>query len=142
VTVLGVLYIIGGALSSLSGLILIVAASMIGSASRSSFLEGIVGAIVGAAVVIGVIVMLLGSLYIWAGASLIAGKNWARVLALVLAWIGAIFSVLSVFGSLFTLNPIGLIWALFLLGIDIFVIVRLNSPTAKSFFAKRGFLVP
>jgi cation transport ATPase len=115
VTIVAALYLIGGVLSLIGALAILLlggaAATMIpgmvstgtnGQAgANAAAAGGFIGAIFG---VIGIIVLVLAIITLLIGWFLLKGKSWAR-------WVAVILSVLSLLGSLMPFNVIGIAFA-------------------------------
>jgi uncharacterized membrane protein (DUF2068 family) len=96
--IISILYYIGAVLLVILGIIMLVGAGMLGTLTQSIPLLGMLGAF-GAAlfIVIGIIMILMGILFFFVGKGLWKGKNWARWVAIVLAIIGIIIAIASMF---------------------------------------------
>ncbi|CAN5736417.1 hypothetical protein BH24CHL6_BH24CHL6_13810 [soil metagenome] len=99
VTLTGIFYIIVGVLAGLAGLIATVLGGAIGGLDLEEFGQfgGFFG---GAIVVVGVIILVVAVLFLASGIGILAGKNWARVLGIVLGVIFAVFGLLGILGSM------------------------------------------
>jgi len=124
VTVIAVLDFIGAALCLLMGILSIVGAG-------AGFLGAIGGQGQGGAAAGGMVAMIAGAMtvfaFIGAAISALLGwglwtlKNWARIVSIVLAGIGALFQLLGLFGTLLHFNPISLLFNLVFLAINVLI---------------------
>lgn len=81
-------------------------------------------------VLVGVILLIIGGLEIWVGVALRQLKQWARVAAITLAGISAVFSLLSLFKGGYT-SIVGL-------AIDIVIIYMLTQKPVVEAFNQAG----
>jgi lysylphosphatidylglycerol synthetase-like protein (DUF2156 family) len=128
VTILAILEILGGLVELGIGGLLLVAAGFIGGIASQvpevPNLPGIGGLIAGIILFIGIVVVILGVLALIIAWGLWTGQGWAWTLALILAIVSLIFSILSLPGGI-----IGLL-------IDILILYYLTRPHVKAFFGK------
>jgi uncharacterized membrane protein (DUF2068 family) len=137
VTILAVLAFIGAGLLVLLALLSLLGGAMLSSmaAPRMGMLASVGGA------VIAVFLFVIAVLYVVIGAGLWKLQNWARVLAIVLAGLSVLASVLSI------LNPFAhhffffvfLTRRLIVVAIDVWIIVYLLKPHVKQAFGATGF---
>lgn len=73
--------------------------------------------------------LIQGVLSVVLGFSLYSGKDWARALVMFLALVGVILSVLSIISSGLSIG------AAFNIGVNLFVLIYVNSERVKRFFA-------
>ena len=139
VTVLAVLQFIGAGFCVIGGLLMMVGgtflAAILGRATASG--EGStamagMGALIG--VVGGVFCLVLAVLYGVVGWGLWGLKNWARIVTIVLAAIGALFQVMGMVGSMLHFRIGTMIWHLIWIGVNGLIVWYLVQPQVKSAF--------
>jgi hypothetical protein len=134
VILIAALYILGAAFAILGG----VAAFFIGGAfmMRAASLGMTVGRGVagGLGAFIGIVLIVFGALALIIAIGLIGLKNWARVVAMVLAAIGVVFGLLSLFPLLMHFAMIGIFFVLVRVMINALILWYLNQPTVKQAF--------
>jgi hypothetical protein len=138
VTVLAVFQFIGAGFCVVLALLMMVGgtfvAAILGNAARGNggtAMAGM-GAIIG--VVGGVFLLILAALYGALGWGMWGLKNWARIVTIVLAAIGACLQVLGLMGSLMHFHIFALLWAIIWLGVDAAIIWYLLQPQVKAAF--------
>lgn len=105
--IISVLYYIGAVASVIVGILLLVGAGFIGSYVEDLSVPGV--AMLGTAMFIvgGIILIALAVLEFFVGRGLWKGRNWARIVAIVLAILGIISAILSIiqasYGSIVSL---------------------------------------
>jgi hypothetical protein len=103
VTAASIILIVIGSLVSLLGLLVVLGGALIGSLGEGQNLgvdlPGVTGAVGGIVAIIGLIVVLFGVLELMSGIFALLGRAWARILAMVIAGLGALFALLGVVGS-------------------------------------------
>jgi hypothetical protein len=93
VKVISVLYYIAAVLSLLGGIAMLVGAGLIGSLANSIPLLGLFG---GGLFVVGAIIMIgLAALDFFVGLGLWKGQQWARIVAIIFAALGALSALVS-----------------------------------------------
>jgi hypothetical protein len=139
VTVLAVLDYIGAAVSVLFALLAFVGGAFMGAiisryASPSG--AGAAGAGIGAAIgaVIGVFLLIGGGISALLGWGMWNLKEWARILQIVFAAIGVLFSALGLLVALAHFRIFGLTFGLVRLAISAFIIYYLVQPHVKAAF--------
>jgi uncharacterized membrane protein (DUF2068 family) len=134
VTILAVLCYLGAACSILVGLAMFLGMGAIGAMMEASMpgATAMMGAI-GAG--LGIVIMLFGVLYFFVGWGLWTLKNWARIVALVLTFISLGLTVLGLFGSLITFEPVSLFFNLVFVGIYGLIAWYLMQAHVKQAFA-------
>ena len=93
VTAAAWILIVVGVLVALGGLLLLVAAGAV---------AGLLGGLAGLGLIAGILVLAIGVLHIWSGVSILGGKNWARIVGIVLGALGVLFAVLGIITALTT----------------------------------------
>ena len=103
VTAASIILIVIGSLVSLLGLLVVLGGALIGTVGEKPDLgvdlPCVTGAVGGIVAAIGLIVVLFGVLELMSGIFALLGRSWARILALVIAGLGALFALLGVVGS-------------------------------------------
>ena len=123
-----VLAFVGG---TFMGAIISRAASQSGGAAAGAGLGAAIGAAIGVGLLIsGGVSALIG----WGMWSL---KEWARILQIVFAGIGACLQALGILGSLVHFHILAIVWNLFWLGVNGFIIYYLIQPQVKAAFATK-----
>ena len=134
VTIMAVLFFIGGALGVLSGLLVF--------AIPISTMDPLISMLVSYQIVIGIIMIIVSGLYIAVGWGLWALQNWGRIMALVLLALGTIGNLVSGISLLVGVNVEGfrlsypgagvtsLLWA----GVGIWMIWYLLKPETEAAF--------
>lgn len=143
VTVLAVLDFIGAAFWLLMAVGGFLGATFLGAiisqaAARSG--GGTIGAGLGAAigVVLGIFGLIFGGIAILMGWGMWSLKEWARILQIVFAGIGACFQALGILTSLLHFHIFAMMWNVVWLAINAFIIYYLIQPQVKAAFAARG----
>ena len=133
VTVIAVLDFIGAGFCVLLGLGMMLGggfiASMMSQQQRAG--AGILAAVGAAA---GVVILICAVLAIVLGWGLLKLKEWARIVTIVFAAIGAVFGLLGLFTLLAHIAVIGIFWALCRLAINVWIIWYLLQPHVKAAF--------
>ncbi|MFB0569697.1 MAG: hypothetical protein ACETV0_08815 [Nitrososphaeria archaeon] len=135
VAILAVLDIIAGILAALVGLLSVIAGGFLW-AYLETFVDplGAVGGFLGAIVTaIGVVILVIGAISIVLGWSLWGGKEWARILSIILSVIGILFGVLVLFVAIGAGGLIGIVF----IAIHAIVIYYLTRPSVKAFFTRQ-----
>jgi len=110
VTLAAIFYIIVGVLLLLGGLLALLGGGMLGGLDLEG-MPGLGGVLGGALFVIGLIIIVVAILFLASGIGSLQGKNWARVLGIVLGVIGAVLGVLGILGGMGGgVDASGLIW--------------------------------
>jgi hypothetical protein len=103
VTAASIILIVIGSLVTLLGLLVVLGGALIGSlGDRPDLgvdLPGVTGAVGGIVAVIGLIVVLFGVIELMSGIFALQGRAWARILAMVIAGLGAMFALLGIVGT-------------------------------------------
>ena len=134
VTVIAVLYFLSAACLALLGVLLIVGGGMAGAAMKDSGSTGGMAllATMGVAGAIACFVMaLIPGVVGWGMWSL---KNWARIVALVLAGLGLLTNGLGLLGSLMHFEIITFTIGAIIVGLYVWVVIYLLKPHVKAAF--------
>jgi hypothetical protein len=94
-------------------------------------LRGIAG---GVGAFIGAVSIVFGVLALVVAIGLLGLKNWARMIAMVLAAIGAIFGFLAIFSLLAHFAMIRVFFRLVRIAINVLIVWYLNQPAVKQAF--------
>jgi hypothetical protein len=137
VTILAVLYFLGAAFLGLAGLGFILGGSMLSGLARSGGPGAALFAAGGA--VIGGIFLILALLDAAVGVGFIKLQNWARVLAIILIVIGALFGLLGMFSMMLHFAVFGLMFRLIVLAVQIWILAYLFKPHVKQAFGATAF---
>ncbi len=139
VTVLAVLQFIGAAFCVLAGLAFFFGGTFIGALAGSAAGGGQGGAtgaglgmLIGA--VGGVMFLIFAALYGVVGWGMWTLKNWARIVSLVLAAIGAVVQIPGVFVSLLHFRIGSMLWSIIWIGVNGLIIWYLLQPQVKLAF--------
>ncbi|HKV05265.1 MAG TPA: hypothetical protein VJO53_09190 [Candidatus Acidoferrales bacterium] len=134
VTILGVLLFIGAGLLALAALMMLLGGAMMSSMSARPHFGMMAG--IGAAI-LGVVCLGIAALYVVLGVGLWMLQNWARVLTIVFAILGAIVSVMGLFGHM-QLHPVLFFWRVIVVVIDVWIVVYLLKPHVRLAFGAGG----
>ena len=136
VTILAILNFIGAAFCLLGGIGMILGggfiASMLSQQGQGS--AGAAGILAGLGAAAGVFIIIIGGVSALVGFGLWKLKAWARIVSIVLWGINAAFQLLGILGTLTHFNLFGLIWGVFWIAVDAFVIWYLLKPEVKAAF--------
>jgi uncharacterized membrane protein (DUF2068 family) len=83
---------------------------------------------------IGVILLVSAALALIIAIGLFGLKNWARIIAMVLSAIGAVFGLLAVFSLMMHFAAIMAFWQLIKIAINVLIVWYLNQPQVKQAF--------
>lgn len=135
VAILAVLEIIAGILAALVGLLSVILGGFMWAYLETLVgLIGTVGGFVGAIVTaIGVVILVIGAISIVLGWALWGGKEWARILSIILSLIGVLFGLLVLFAAIGAGGLIGII----IIAIQAIIIYYLTTPGVKAFFTQK-----
>ena len=138
VTILAILNFIGAAFCLLGGIAMILGgvfmATMLSQGQGSAGAAGILAGLGAAA---GVFIIIVGGVSALVGFGLWKLKEWARVVSIVLYGISAALQLLGLLGSLAHFNAFAVIWSVFWIAVDAFVIFYLLKPEVKAAFRQR-----
>ncbi len=141
VTLIAVLFFLGMALCGLAAIGMFVGGAFIGSiigAAAQQRGAGAAGAGFGAMIgaIAGIFFLVIAALNGICGFGLWKMKEWARMLTIILAGIGAFFGVLGMMGGMMHFNVLLIFWRLIWLGIDVLIVWYLLQPQVKAAFAQ------
>ena len=137
VTILAIVCFIFTALCVIGGILAIAGGGFIATLINQSGGQGSAGAaglLAGLGAAIAVFFLIGAAINALVGWGLWKLKEWARIVAIVLAAISALFQALGVFGSLLHFNILGILWSGFVLAIDALIIWYLLKPEVKAAF--------
>ena len=136
VTILAILNFIGAACCLLGGIAMILGGGFMATmmSQQGAGASGILGALGAAA---GVFMIIMGGIAALMGFGLWKLKEWARIITIVLAGIGAALQLLGLLGSLTHFNVLALLFGVFWLAIDALIIWYLLKPEVKAAFQQR-----
>ena len=126
VLAVAILMFISGGFGILIGMV-VAFFGTVAAAFLSAFF-GPLGALGGLIVLVGLLIIVFGVLYILLATQVLKGRDWARVLAIVLSAISGAFSLLSLFDS----DGGELLYLAF----DVLIIVGLCLPDTRAWFAQ------
>ena len=136
VTILAILNFIGAAFCLLGGIGMILGggfiATMLSQQGQGS--AGAAGILAGLGAAAGVFIIIIGGVSAFVGFGLWKLKNWARIVSIILIGINAAFQLLGILGTLTHFNLFALIWGVFWVAVDAFVIWYLLKPEVKAAF--------
>jgi len=135
VAILAVLDIIAGILAALVGLLSVIAGGFLW-AYLETFIgpPGTIGGFLGAIVTaVGVVILVVGAISVVLGWALWGGKEWARILFIILSVIGILFGLLVLFAAIGAGGLIGIV----IIAINGIVIYYLTRPSVKAFFTRQ-----
>ena len=133
VMLIAILYIIGAILSLLAG----VAAFLFGGAlmmHAAAYGYPVRGIAAGFGAFLGVILLMVGVFSLIVAIGLFGMKNWARIIAMALSAIGAVFGLLAVFALMVHFAIILAFWQMVKIAINVLIVWYLNQPTVKQAF--------
>jgi hypothetical protein len=137
VTVLAILQFIGAAFFLLMAIGMLIGGSFVGaiigaasggnqaSAAGLGMLVGVVG---------GIACLIFAALYVLMGWGMWTLKNWARMITLVFAAIGAVMQAFGVLGSLLHFHILAMLWSGIILAINALIVWCLLQPNVKAAF--------
>ena len=139
ITILAILNFIGAAFCLLGGIGMILGggfiATMLSQQGQGS--AGAAGILAGLGAAAGVFIIIVGGVSALVGFGLWKLKNWARIVSIILIGINAAFQLLGILGTLTHFNLFALIWGVFWVAVDAFVIMYLLKPEVKAAFQQR-----
>lgn len=138
VTILAILNFIGAAFCLLGGIGMILGGGFIASMlSQGQSSAGAAGILAGLGAAAGVFIIIVGGISALVGFGLWKLKEWARVVSIVLYGISAALQLLGLLGSLAHFNAFAMIWSVFWIAVDAFIIWYLLKPEVKAAFQQR-----
>jgi len=139
VTILAILNFIGAAFCLLGGIGMIlgggVIATMLSQQGQGS--AGAAGILAGLGAAAGVFIIIIGGVSALVGFGLWNLKGWARIVSIVLFVISAAMQLLGLLGTLAHFNLFAVVWSLFWVAVDAFVIWYLLKPEVKAAFQQQ-----
>jgi hypothetical protein len=136
VTILGVLAFLGAGLLLLAALGMFLGGAVIANMAARPGMGMIAG--VGGAL-LGCFFLIIAVLYVVIGTGMFKLQNWARILVIVLSFLGALLNAFGVLSALFHMHPLLIIWRLILVGINVWIAMYLLKPHVKLAFGATGF---
>jgi len=136
VTILAVLAFIGAGLCAVAALLMLVGGAMVANMAMRpgmGMLAGVGGAI------LGVFFLAIAALYGVIGFGMLKLQNWARILVIVLSFIGALFNALGILTAMIHFHPALMLWRLIMIGINVWIALYLLKPHVKQAFGATGF---
>lgn len=135
VTILAILIFIVAAFSLLGGIGVILGGGFIASMlSQGQGTAGGAGILAGLGAAAGVFIIIVGGVSALVGFGLWKLKGWARIVTIILCGISAAFQLLGILLTLTHFNLFALIWGVFWVAVDAFVIWYLLKPEVKAAF--------
>lgn len=135
VTILAILDFIGAAFCLLGGIGMIVGGGFIATMlSQGQGSAGAAGIFAGLGAAAGVFIIIIGGVFALVGFGLWKLKGWARIVSIILYAISAVFQLLGILGTLTHFNMLALIWGMFWIAVDAFIIWYLLKPEVKAAF--------
>ena len=139
VTILAILNFIGAAFCLLGGIGMIlgggVIATMLSQQGQGS--AGAAGILAGLGAAAGVFIIIIGGVSALVGFGLWKLKGWARIVSIVLFVISAAMQLLGLLGTLAHFNLFAVVWSLFWVAVDVFVIWYLLKLEVKAAFQQQ-----
>ncbi|HEY2169959.1 MAG TPA: hypothetical protein VGJ30_10075 [Candidatus Angelobacter sp.] len=136
VTILAILNFIGAAFCLLGGIGMILGggfiATMLSQQGQGS--AGAAGILAGLGAAAGVFIIIVGGVIALVGFGLWKLKGWARIVSIILYAISAALQLFGLLGSLAHFNAFAVIWSVFWIAVDAFVIWYLLKPEVKAAF--------
>jgi hypothetical protein len=136
VTVLGVLAYIGAGLSVLAALGMLLGGAIIANMAARPGMGMIAGV---GGVALGIFFLVIAALYAVIGTGMFKLHNWARILVIILSFLGAALNALSLLGALFHFRPLAVLWSLVVIGVNVWIAMYLLKPHVKQAFGATGF---
>jgi hypothetical protein len=136
VTILAVLAFIGAGLCAVAALMMLLGGAMLANMAMRpgmGMLAGIGGAI------LGVFFLGIAALYGVIGFGMLKLQNWARILVIVLSFIGAFFNAIGILTAMIHFHPALMLWRLIMIGINVWIAMYLLKPHVKQAFGATGF---
>lgn len=139
VTILAILNFIGAAFCLLGGIGMILGGGFIATmlSQQGEGNAGAAGILAGLGAAAGVVIIICAGISALVGFGLWKLKGWARIVTIVLFAISAALQLLGLLGSLAHFNLFAVIWTVFWIAVDAFVIWYLLKPEVKAAFQPR-----
>jgi len=139
VTILAILNFIGAAFCLLGGIGMILGGGFIATmlSQQGQGNAGAAGILAGLGAAAGVVIIICGGISALIGFGLWKLKGWARIVSIVLYGISAALQLLGLLGSLAHFNVFAVIWSVFWIAVDAFIIWYLLKPEVKAAFQPR-----
>jgi hypothetical protein len=137
VTILAILNYIGAAFCVLGGIGMIAGGGFVATMLSQQGGQGSAGAagiLAGLGAVAGVFIIIIGGVSALVGFGLWKLKNWARIVSIVLFGLSIVMQLLGLLGSLAHFNVFAVVWTMFWIAVDAFVIWYLLKPEVKAAF--------
>ncbi|HET9365277.1 MAG TPA: hypothetical protein VFP71_09750 [Candidatus Angelobacter sp.] len=136
VIVIAILYFLGAGILLLAGIGFVIGGGAIAAAmSQQSQAGGGLATLMGfLGAGVGIFFLVCGVLDALIGIGLLKLKNWARIVAIVFAAIGACFQIFGLLTSLAHFNPVSFVISLIVLGVQALIIWYLLKPEVKAAF--------
>lgn len=125
VMMVAIFQFIGGGFLILGGILVATVGSVF-----AQFLDELGDLIGGFIVIIGILMLAFGVLEILLGTQVLKGREWARIVSLVLAFVAGAFDLIGLMGG----NFFGIVS----LAIDVLIIVGLLNPQTRAWFAQQS----
>ena len=137
VTILAILNFIGAGFCLLGGIGMILGGGFIATMLSQGQGAGAAGILAGLGAAAGVFIIIVGGISAFVGFGLWKLKEWARIVSIVLYGISAALQLLGLLGSLAHFNAFAVVWSVFWVAVDAFVIWYLLKPEVKAAFQQR-----
>jgi len=139
VTILAILNFIGAAFCLLGGIGMILGGGFIATmlSQQGQGKAGAAGILAGLGAAAGVVIIICGGISALIGFGLWKLKGWARIVSIVLYGISAALQLLGLLGSLAHFNAFAVIWSVFWVAVDAFIIWYLLKPEVKAAFQQQ-----
>lgn len=137
VTILAILDFIGAAVCLLGGIAMILGGGFMATMLSQGQGAGGAGILAGLGAAAGVFIIIIGGVFALVGFGLWKLKEWSRIVSIVLYGISAAFQLLGLLGSLAHFNAFAVIWSIFWVAVDAFIIWYLLKPEVKGAFLPR-----
>ena len=135
VTIISILFFLGGCILVLLGIGFLVGMSLIGALGRAGSAPGFAAFFMGLGAVAGIFFLIFSVIPFAVGYGLWSLKEWARIVAIVLCAIGMLGGVLGMMLALTHFHIFVLFWLMVRLAINGLIIWYLLQPDVKQVFA-------
>jgi uncharacterized membrane protein (DUF2068 family) len=135
VTILAVLGFLGAAFTLMAGLAIFAGGAMISRMAGTpvGMLAGIGGAIIAATFLV------FAVLYVIVSVGLLKLQNWARVILIVLIFLGLLSSAFGLLTALMHIHMFLFFWRAIIAAIQVWILLYLFKPHVKQAFGTTGF---